>query len=54
MKDNISNNMSTELTNMTDEYDELDMKILGFKTTERLDGDWNSLLFEVRNHECDE
>ena len=36
------------------ECDELDMKILGFKTTERLDGDWNSLLFGIRNHECDE
>ncbi|GAG20034.1 unnamed protein product [marine sediment metagenome] len=36
-----------------DENDELDKKILGFKTTERLDGDWNSLLFEIRNYEFD-
>jgi len=33
-----------------DEYDTLDMKVLGFKTTERLDGNWNSLLFEIRNY----
>ena len=34
-----------------DEYDTLDMKVLGFKTTERLNGNWNSLLFEIRNYE---
>lgn len=37
-----------------DEYDALDMKVLGFKTTERLNGDWNSLLFEIRNYGDDE
>tara|TARA_R110000787_G_scaffold279083_1_gene389081 strand:+ start:184 stop:744 length:561 start_codon:yes stop_codon:yes gene_type:complete len=31
--------------------DKLDIKVLGFKTTDRLDGDWNSLLFEIRNQE---
>jgi len=36
------------------DYDELDMKVLGFKTTERLNGDWNSLLFEIRNYGDDE
>ena len=34
-----------------DEVDKLDMKILGFKTTKRLNEDWNSLLFEIRNHD---
>tara|TARA_R110002167_G_scaffold207035_2_gene411232 strand:+ start:2961 stop:3611 length:651 start_codon:yes stop_codon:yes gene_type:complete len=33
------------------EEDKLDIKVLGFKTTDRLDGDWNSLLFEIRNQE---
>ena len=33
-----------------EEEEELDMKVLGFLTTDRLDGDWNSLLFEIRNH----
>ena len=37
-----------------DEPDQLDMKVLGFLTTDRLDGDWNSLLFEIRNHEFEE
>tara|TARA_R110000796_G_scaffold123828_1_gene238276 strand:+ start:180 stop:893 length:714 start_codon:yes stop_codon:yes gene_type:complete len=37
-----------------EEEDKLDMKILGFITTERLNGDWNSLLFEIRNHEFDD
>lgn len=37
-----------------DQHDVLDMIVLGFKTTERLNGDWNSLLFEIRNHEFDE
>jgi len=31
-------------------YDNLDKKVLGFKTTERLEGDWISLLFEIRNY----
>jgi len=34
-----------------DEPDQLDMKVLGFLTTDRLDGDWNSLLFEIRNQD---
>lgn len=37
-----------------EEYDTLDMKVLGFKTTERLNGNWNSLLFEIRNYGDDE
>ena len=37
-----------------DEVDKLDMKILGFKTTKRLNEDWNSLLFEIRNHEFED
>ena len=35
----------------TSTEDKLDIKVLGFKTTDRLDGDWNSLLFEIRNQE---
>ena len=37
-----------------EESNQLDMKVLGFLTTERLDGDWNSLLFEIRNHEFED
>lgn len=37
-----------------EEYDTLDMKVLGFNTTERLDGNWHSLLFEIRNYGDDE
>ena len=37
-----------------EEYDTLDMKVLGFKTTERLDGNWHSLLFEIRNYGDDD
>ena len=40
--------------NDDEQYDMLDVKVLGFKTTERLNGDWNSLLFEIRNHEYEE
>jgi len=40
--------------NEEEESNQLDMKVLGFLTTERLDGDWNSLLFEIRNHEFEE
>ena len=32
------------------EAHEFDMKILGFKTTERIDGEWHSLLWDIRNH----
>jgi hypothetical protein len=33
------------------DWDEQDIKILGFNTKDRLDGDYQSLLFEIRNHE---
>lgn len=33
------------------DWDERDIKILGFNTKDRLDGDYQSLLFEIRNHE---
>ena len=32
------------------EAHEFDMKILGFKTTERIDGEWHSLLWDIRNY----
>jgi len=33
------------------DWDERDMRILGFNTQEFLDGEYQSLLFEIRTHE---
>ena len=33
------------------DYDELDKRILGFNTKWRYNGEWLSLLFEIRNYE---
>ena len=35
-------------------FDELDNRILGFNTKERLDGDWCSLLEGIRNFDFEE
>ena len=31
----------------TFDYDKLDMKILGFKSKERYNGDWKTLMFDI-------